>query len=201
MNIHLSGSEESAMAVLEIIRMGHPVLRQPAEVLSKSVISSQDIADLVEDMVETLHASGGIGLAAPQVKRPIQLAIVEVSESSSRYGEIPTIPLTIFVNPSVKVLSEETAGHWEGCLSIPGIRGFVERPQLIEVSYQDLTGKAHSRVVDGFPATVMQHEFDHLAGTLFIDKIEDTRLLSFEEEYLTYQIQPDQDQPPETRNY
>lgn len=188
------------MAVLEIIRMGHPVLRQPAEVLSKNVICSQDIADLVEDMVETLHASGGIGLAAPQVKRPIQLAIVEVSESSSRYGEIPTIPLSIFVNPSVKVLSEETAGHWEGCLSIPGIRGFVERPQLIEVSYQDLTGKAHSRVVDGFPATVMQHEFDHLAGTLFIDKIEDTRLLSFEEEYLTYQIQPDQDQPPETSN-
>jgi peptide deformylase len=176
------------MAILEIVRMGHPVLRQPAEALPASVIGSRDIELLIDDMVETLHASGGIGLAAPQVNRSIQLAIIEIEESSSRYGDVPTLPLTVFVNPSIKALSEETAGHWEGCLSIPGIRGFVERPQHIEVNYQDLTGAAHSMVLDGFLATVMQHEFDHLTGTLFIDKVKDTRLLSFEEEYLTYQM-------------
>jgi peptide deformylase len=100
------------------------------------------------------------------------------------------MPLTILVNPSMTVLSEETEGRWEGCLSIPGLRGFVERPQRIEVSYLDLNGKAHSMVLDGFLATVMQHEYDHLTGTLFIDRIKDSRLLSFEEEYLAYQTEP-----------
>jgi len=185
------------MAVLEIVRMGHPILRQPAEAVPESEISSQAISDLVKDMVETLHASGGIGLAAPQINRSIQLAIIEIEESSDRYGEIPTLPLTIFVNPEIKLLSEETAGYWEGCLSIPGIRGFVERPQHIEVSYQDLMGNAHTIIFEGFLATVMQHEFDHLRGRLFIDRIQDTRLLSFEEEFLTYQIQPEQNQLPE----
>jgi|TARA_Y100000310_G_scaffold328621_1_gene397029 peptide deformylase len=178
------------MAILEIIRMGHPVLRRRADALSDSEIGSRDIAHLVEDMVATLHDSGGIGLAAPQVNRSIQLAIIEIVESSSRYGVIATFPLTVFVNPSISILSEETAGHWEGCLSIPAIRGFVERPQHIEVTYQDLAGEAHSMVLEGFMATVMQHEFDHLEGTLFIDKVRDTRLLSFEEEYETYQIEP-----------
>ncbi|HJN52163.1 MAG: peptide deformylase [Pseudomonadales bacterium] len=178
------------MAVLEIVRMGHPVLRQAARALLDDEIGGRDIAELVGDMVETLHASSGIGLAAPQVNRSIQLAVIEIVESASRYGEIDTLPLTIFVNPSITLLSEETAGHWEGCLSIPAIRGFVERPQHIEVSYQDLCGKAHNMVLEGFLATVMQHEFDHLAGTLFIDRVKDTRLLSFEEEYLTYQTQP-----------
>lgn len=173
------------MAVLDIVRMGHPVLRQRSEALPDSEISSDDIAQLVKDMVETLHASGGIGLAAPQVDRSIQLAVIEITECG-RYGEIAAVPLTIFVNPSIRILSEETAGHWEGCLSIPAIRGFVERPQRIEVSYQDLTATDQSMVLDGFLATVMQHEFDHLTGTLFIDRVKDTRLLSFEEEYLTY---------------
>jgi peptide deformylase len=96
------------------------------------------------------------------------------------------MPLTAFINPVIEVLDPATAGFWEGCLSVPGLRGFVERPQHIEVSYLDISGDRQTLELKGFPATVFQHEFDHLDGTLYIDRLADTRLLSFEREFERY---------------
>lgn len=166
--------------------MGHPILRQPARPLEPEELGSDRIRALVEDMTDTLHDYGGIGLAAPQVGESIRLALVEIPGGPTRYGEIEPMPLTVLANPTIEVLDPATAGYWEGCLSIPGLRGYVERPQHIRVDYVDLGGKPHALEVTGFLATVFQHELDHLDGTLYIDRIKDSRLLGFDLEYERY---------------
>ena len=174
------------MAVRKVVRMGHPVLRQPAQDLTVQQLKSDWFKRLVVDMTDTLHDYGGIGLAAPQIGESCRLALIEIAGGPTRYGEIPTVPLTVFVNPRIEVLDTEEAGYWEGCLSVPGLRGFVSRPQLVRVLYSDIDGEDHAMELSGFLATVFQHEFDHLDGMLYIDRIQDTRLLAFEEEYLRY---------------
>lgn len=174
------------MAVRKIVRMGHPVLRRPADPLDEAAIGSEEMLRLIADMIDTLHDYGGIGLAAPQIGESIRLAIVEIPEDGSRYGDLPGMPLTVFINPAITVLNDETHGFWEGCLSVPGLRGFVERPQHIRVDYVDLDRKRQSLELTGFLATVFQHEFDHLDGKLYIDRLADSRLLAFEEEFLRY---------------
>ena len=174
------------MAVRKIIRMGHPTLRQVARPVTVDEISSADLSHLVADMIDTLHDYGGIGLAAPQINEPIRLAIVEIAGGETRYGELPSMPLTVFVNPEIEVLNPTVAGYWEGCLSVPGLRGFVERPQHIRVKALDMTGVELVLELEGFLATVFQHEFDHLDGKLFIDRISDTTQLVFEEELERY---------------
>jgi len=161
--------------------MGHPALRQKARPLTSEEIGSQRILRLVDDMVETLHQAGGIGLAAPQINESLRLAIIEVPGGATRYGEIPAMPLTVFVNPEIEALGAETAGYWEGCLSIPGLRGYVERPQLIRIRAQDLQGQPLEFELNGFLATVFQHEFDHLDGRLYVDRLKDSTLLVFED--------------------
>ena len=141
---------------------------------------------LVNDMIDTLNDSGGIGLAAPQIDEPVRLAIIEIGGGPGRYGDVPAMPLTVFVNPTIEVVDPKAAGYWEGCLSVPGLRGFVERPQFVRVSYQDLNGRKHVLELKGFLATVFQHEFDHLDGKLYIDRMTDPTKLVFEEEYLRY---------------
>jgi peptide deformylase len=162
------------------------VLREPALPLPREAIASEEIRRLVVDMIDTLHDYGGIGLAAPQIGEPLRLAIVEIPEGGSRYGDIPAMPLAVFINPQITILDSETKGYWEGCLSVPGLRGFVERPQRIRVDYLDLEGCAQTLELAGFLATVFQHEFDHLDGRLYIDRLRDTRMLAFEEEYRRY---------------
>ncbi len=178
------------MAVRKIIRMGHPVLRRPARPLQPGEIRSDAVQRLVADMIDTLRDYGGIGLAAPQVAEPIRIAIIELPGGQSRYGELPRVPLTAFVNPEIEVLDPATAGYWEGCLSVPGLRGYVERPQHIRVRALDLSGGRLEMTFQGFPATVFQHEFDHLDGTLYVDRITDTSRLVFEEEFERY-VLPD----------
>ena len=174
------------MTVRRVIRMGHPLLRETARPLDSAEIDSPWTQALVADMIDTLADYGGIGLAAPQVAEPVRLVIIKISNGASRYGDIPEIPLTVFVNPRIEVLDTETAGYWEGCLSVPGLRGFVERPQHVRVEYLDVKGHLQMMELKGFLATVFQHEFDHLDGTLYIDRITDTRLLSFDQEYERY---------------
>jgi peptide deformylase len=176
------------MAVRKIIRMGHPTLRQVARPLSKRELGSAELQRLIEDMVDTLHDYSGIGLAAPQVDEPVRLAIIEIPGGPTRYGELPALPLTVFVNPEVRIIDPITEGYWEGCLSIPGLRGFVERPQHIHVRATDHDGKPIELELSGFAATVFQHEFDHLDGKLYIDHITDTTKLAFEEEFGRYLI-------------
>lgn len=174
------------MAVRRIIRMGHPILRQVARELTSEEIRSAGVRNLVADMIDTLHDYGGIGLAAPQVAESVRLAIIEIDGGASRYGEIPGIPLTVFVNPTIEIVDPATRGFWEGCLSVPGLRGFVERPQHVRVRYTGLGGRDEELVLEGFLATVFQHEFDHLDGKLYIDRLADPAQLAFEEEFLRY---------------
>ena len=169
------------MPIREIIRMGHPVLRLQARPLRLEEISSESVRGLVDDMVETLHEAGGIGLAAPQVNESIRLAIIEIPGGPSRYGEIPTVPLSVFVNPEIEVIDEQQEGYWEGCLSVPGLRGFVERPQHIKVRALNLQAEPFELELTGFLATVFQHELDHLDGKLYVDHLKDMSLLVFED--------------------
>ncbi len=174
------------MAVRRIIRMGHPGLRVKAEPVATSALATDEFTRLVEDMTDTLHDYGGIGLAATQINVPLQVALIELGGGPSRYGELPKIPLTVFINPKIEVIDVATAGYWEGCLSQPGLRGFVERPQHIRVTATTLDGSRFDQEFQGFPATVFQHEFDHLEGTLYVDRITTPGRLAFEEEYARY---------------
>jgi len=170
------------MAIREIIRMGHPTLRQVARPLLQSELEEQWLHELIEDMKETLPAAGGIGLAAPQVNVSVRLAIIEIEEAVTRYGELEAMPLTVFINPKIEVINPVTAGYWEGCLSVPGLRGFVERPQHVRVRAMDAQGQSFELELRGFLATVFQHEFDHLDGKLYVDRLKDSRLLVFEDQ-------------------
>ena len=174
------------MAVRKIIRMGHPALRRPARVVDEEDIGSDAMHRLVADMIDTLHDYGGIGLAAPQINEGIRLAVVEIPAGPTRYGELEGRELTICVNPQIEIVKPDTAGYWEGCLSVPGLRGFVERPQHIRVHFTNLKRERETISADGFLATVFQHEFDHLDGRLYVDHVKDPRKLVFEEEYVRY---------------
>jgi peptide deformylase len=166
--------------------MGHPLLREVAAPLLLEQIGSAPLRQLLDDMVDTLHDYGGIGLAAPQIGESVRLAIVEIPGGATRYGELPPMPLTVFINPVIEVLDPMTAGYWEGCLSVPGLRGFVERPQHARIRYLSEAGEHRELELRGFAATVFQHEFDHLDGKLYIDRITDRRLLVFDQEYERY---------------
>ena len=178
------------MSIHPIIKMGHPTLREVARPVGLDEIDRPEMHTLIADMVETLHQAGGIGLAAPQIDKPIQLAIIEVPGGPSRYGDIEAIPLTVFFNPVLTVLNPEESGYWEGCLSVPGLRGFVYRPQHVPVDYTTISGEQASLELKGFLATVVQHEFDHLAGKLYVDHIRDMTQLVFEDEWLAHQQEP-----------
>ena len=194
------------MAIRKVARMGHPVLRQVARQLTIEEIRSPEFKSLLKDMVDTMNEYGGIGLAAPQIHESLAVAIIEYSAGESRYedGESEAsspdseteMPLSVFINPTITVLDPAEKGYWEGCLSVPEIRGLVYRPQKIRVDFQDLEGKKRTLVAEGFLATVFQHELDHLAGTLFVDRIKNEpgkTPIAFTEEYGRYLVPREDD--------
>jgi peptide deformylase len=166
----------------EICRMGNPILRKKATPISKEFLLSDDFAQLVLDLRDSMKHYGGIGIAAPQIGVDLQVALIEL-QGTNRYGEEINLPLTAFINPEISFLTDEVQGFWEGCLSVPGLRGFVERPRKIRVKYLDEQGVSQELVAEGFLATVLQHELDHLAGILYVDRIKDPKLLTYQEEY------------------
>jgi len=166
--------------------MGHPLLRQAARPLEPDEIGSKPVRQLIDDMIDTLHDYSGVGLAAPQIAEPVRLAIIEIPAGQTRYDEPEPMSMTVFINPVIDVVDPATRGYWEGCLSVPGLRGFVERPQHVKIRYTSERGEALEMELQGFSATVFQHEFDHLDGKLFIDRMTDMRLLAFEREYERY---------------
>ena len=172
-----------AMSVRKIIKMGHPTLRQRAKSLQNRDLTKARFKNLLSDMVDTLRDYGGVGLAAPQIDESLRVVIIEIRNTNLRYGVQKLFPLTVFVNPEIELIDSQTAGFWEGCLSIPGMRGYVERPQNISVSFIDELGEFCTLDLHGFPATVLQHELDHLDGVLYIDRMKDLRSLSFEDEW------------------
>ncbi len=175
------------MAILKVARMGHPILRKVATKVSSSEISQPDFQRFLDDMVETMHEYSGVGLAAPQVHRSVRVCVIELPEAPKRYpGKKKPSGLHIFINPEITFLTKDTSTYWEGCLSVPGMRGLVSRPNKVLVKYLDRQGTPQEMEVDGFLATVLQHEFDHLDGKLYIDRLVDTTKLVFDEEYEKY---------------
>jgi peptide deformylase len=190
------------MAIRKVARMGHPVLRQLARQLTKKEIQSQETRDLIRDLMETMEEYGGIGIAAPQVHEAVAVAIIDFQDDHPRYqketagNENEPVPLTVVINPKITVLDETTQSYWEGCLSVPEIRGLVKRPRKVRIDYLDLDAKPQSITAEGFLATVFQHELDHLFGTLFVDRIEYTpgkSPIAFTEEYGKYLTPAEED--------
>lgn len=180
------------MANREIIKMGNPILRQGAIPLSKEEILSEETQNLIEEMREVMKEAEGIGLAAPQIGISKHLAIIEVP-NESRYEEGMATELIVFINPQIKILDESKQGYWEGCLSVPGLRGFVERPRKIQIDFLDENAQEVSIEAEGFLATVFQHEIDHLNGVLYVDKITDMSKLSYNEEYVKFHLEEDEE--------
>ena len=170
------------MAIHQIIKMGNPILRETARELTKEEILSDEMKKLVKDMWDTMEHAGGIGLAAPQIALPIQLTVIRVPKDSDRYPDASESDEYVIFNPKITYLTEELQGFWEGCLSVPGLRGFVERPKKIRVDYLDINALPKSIELDDFLATVFQHELDHLFGKLYVDRLKDIRSLMYEDE-------------------
>ena len=181
------------MAVRRIINLGHPNLREVAQPVPDNDIGTPALQHLVNDMIDTLADYGGIGLAAPQINVGVRLAILDVPAETRYTTNGPSMEQTVCINPNITVLSDATEGFWEGCLSVPGLRGWVERPQHIHLEYTDLDGEHHASEIRGFLATVCQHEFDHLDGVLYIDRIQDTTKLMFDREFAKFVEFPNAD--------
>ncbi|MCA9650452.1 MAG: peptide deformylase [Myxococcales bacterium] len=170
------------MSVLPIAQIGAPVLRQRARELTADELASDEIQAFIDDLVETMHHANGAGLAAIQVSRPIRVVAIEVHDNP-RYPYKPNIPLTILVNPVLTPLSPERFDNYEGCLSVPNLRGVVSRLATLRVQALDRHGAPIDREVRGITAGTFQHEVDHLDGTLFIDRVTDTTTLTTWEEF------------------
>jgi peptide deformylase len=174
------------MAILKIARMGHPVLAQIARPVADP--TAPEIRHLVNDMVETMMDANGAGLAAPQVHVPLRLVIFQAPAERSEGAVVDgenfdhSAPLTCLINPEILVLDASMEGGWEGCLSVPGLRGFVERHAHIRYRGFGLDGKMIERVARGFHARVVQHEVDHLDGRLYPVRMRDMSKLIFESE-------------------
>lgn len=166
------------MAVRKILRMGEPLLFMPAEPVTCFGTSALD--DLITDLFDTMQSAGGVGIAAPQIGVGLQVVIFGF-EKSARYPDAAAVPTTVLINPEITPLGDEETLGWEGCLSVPGLRGEVARYQRIRYTGFDPAGRPIDRTVDGFHARVVQHECDHLIGRLFPSRIRDFQRFGFTE--------------------
>ncbi len=168
------------MAILKVCRLGHPVLRMQAQPITPERLAGAAFQKFIDDMTETMVEHIGVGLAAPQVHESLSVAVIE---SRGPRGEIP---MTVLVNPEVRVLDETLVEDWEGCLSIPDLRGRVPRYKKLRVDALDRHGKKIQIVAEDFFARVVQHEFDHLMGKLYIDRMPDFKTLTHLAEFQRY---------------
>lgn len=166
------------MPVLDIIRLGDPVLREPAAPVGPAELASAELQQLIDDLFETMHEAGGVGLAAPQVGIGKQLFVYGVEGDGEE-----VVPPRVVVNPLLTPEAGEPIHDWEGCLSIPGLRGLVPRHPAVRVQGLDRHGESLDYVAAGFEARIVQHEHDHLNGVVFLDRMRDLRSLCFEEEW------------------
>ncbi len=169
------------MSILKVARIGHPVVRSAAAPLLKKAFRDPLFQKLIDDMHETLYEYEGVGLAAPQVHEGLRLAVIEVPGSDER--ATAEVPFMVLANPVVTPLGEEQEAGWEGCLSIPDLRGLVPRYKRVNLEALDREVKAYSLEAEGFFARVIQHECDHLDGRVYIDRMSDMRSLTFIKEF------------------
>ena len=175
--------------ILKVARLGHPVIRAVAQPVDPAMINTPEFQKLLDDMVDTMHEYTGVGLAAPQVHLSLQLAVLEV-ERHPRYPEMPQVPLTFLINPQVTVLDASTVEDWEGCLSIPEMRGMVPRFRQLRVTALGRHGEAQDFLANDFHARVIQHETDHLKGEVYLDRMSNLRTLSHLAEWQRYSLEP-----------
>ena len=177
------------MSILKVARMGHPVLRAKARMVDKSELKSPEIQQFIDSMIDTMYEYSGVGLAAPQVHESLRVFVAMLDPDGRGEGDAVT-----FINPEITVVGDQTVEGWEGCLSIPEIRGRVPRAQHIKVSALDRTGKRFELELKDFPARVVQHETDHLDGVLFLDRMGKFDSLTYLEEYSRYHTRQDEDE-------
>ena len=166
------------MAVRPVLKMGHPLLRQVARPVTE--FGTPELRELVRDMDDTMRSLNGAGLAAPQIGVSLRLVIFEVTRNP-RYPDVGEVPYTVLANPELTPLGDETEDGWEGCLSVPGLRGLVPRHRRLRYRGVDLEGRLIDRTVEGFHARVVQHEVDHLDGILYPMRLRSVDDLGYED--------------------
>lgn len=169
------------MSVRDIVIIGNPVLRTRAREVTPEELRSPEVQQLIDDLIETKRAANGAGLAANQVGEMLRIAVAEVQGTNPRYPYKPPIPLTVMVNPAIEPAGDDVMEINEGCLSVPGFRGYLERHTQVRVRYLDREGNEHDEVRGGLTAGTFQHEVDHLDGVLFVDRADPRTLTSWEQ--------------------
>ena len=180
------------MSILKVARMGHPVLRAKARAVDKNELKSPEVQHFIDSLIDTMYEYSGVGLAAPQVHESLRVFVAMLDPDGRGEGDA-----VAFINPEIMVVGDQTVEGWEGCLSIPEIRGRVPRAQHIKVSALDRTGKRFELELKDFPARVVQHETDHLDGVLFLDRMATLDSLTYLEEYSRYHTRQNDDDEDE----
>lgn len=180
------------MSILKVAHIGHPAVRTPARELTLDELRSPAIQKLIDDMVETMYEYQGVGLAAPQVHLSLRLAVLEVKGSDERAAD--AVPLTVLVNPRLTPIGTKKSSAWEGCLSVPDLRGVVPRFERLKLEALDRQGQAYAVEAQDFHARVIQHECDHLDGNVYLDRMKDMRTLSFMDEFERYVLAEQDDE-------
>jgi peptide deformylase len=174
--------------ILKVARLGHPIVRMAAREVTVDEIKSHDFQLLIDNMVETMHEYSGVGLAATQVHLPIRAAVLEV-EGNPRYPDAPSVPLTVLINPVVTILDSALVEGYEGCLSIPDLRGLVPRFKRLRVQALGRNAEPLDIIAEDFHARVIQHETDHLKGEVYLDRMPDMRTLAHLAEFQRYTLE------------
>jgi len=169
------------VSVREVVKIGDPVLRERARELNPEEIGSDEIQRLIDDLIETKRATHGAGIAANQIGEAVRVAIVEVEEGNPRYPYKPPEPLTVMVNPAIEPIGDEAVEINEGCLSVPALRGNLQRHLAVRIRYLDRHGDQHEVVKRGLTAGTFQHEVDHLDGVLFVDRADPRTFATWEQ--------------------
>src|SRR5262245_54892035 len=178
------------MSTRTVCRLGHPLPRMESQRISRQRLATAETQKLIDDMLETMVEYYGVGLAAPQIHESLAIAVIE------SHGPRGDIPVTVLVNPELRVLDEELIEDWEGCLSIPDFRGLVPRRRKLRVDALDRDGKKIQLTAEGFFARVIQHEFDHLMGKVYLDRMPDLKTLTHLAEFQRYWLPPEGGRTP-----
>ena len=180
------------MAVLKVAKLGNPILRQISKQVDLKDLADQqgELQGFIDDMIDTMREEDGVGLAAPQVNRSLQIVVLEY-ENNERYPDESSIPLTVLVNPVLSDYGEEKILGWESCLSLVDFRGLVPRSTSVTLKAYDRDGDRIEKRATGFEAVVLQHEIDHLNGKVFLDRMEDLTKLAYQEEFEEFWLKKD----------